>query len=172
VNKRIILLAVGVSIWAVACSSTSTSTTGTTAAGTGGGSTSTPAGAPSTTPGTSSGTISGTTSGSTPGSTANGQIPVYGKNDLNISTAVGQEFAIELESNASTGYTWTYTQTGSALKLVDETKSAGGTKPGAPGTQRFTFKATVSGASYLDFTYARSSPGPDDTKLRYDVTIA
>lgn len=171
-NKRIILLAVGVSIWAVACSSSSTSTTGTTAAGTGG-STATTGQAPATTAGSTPRSTPGSTTGSTPGSTANGQsIPVYGKNDLDISTAVGQEFVIELESNASTGYRWTYTQEGSALELVDQKSISGGSTPGAPGSQRFTFKATVSGASYLDFTYARSTPAPDDTKLRYDVTIS
>jgi len=168
--KKLILLVIPLGaallVTAAACSSTSTSTTGTTAAA--GGSSSTAASS------TGGATMPTTTAGSSPGSagsTPSGNIPVYGKTDLNITTAVGQEFAIELESNPSTGFSWTYSQVGGALELVDQTKATSSGPPGSGGTQRFTFKAKVSGASYLDFVYARSNPGPDDTKLRYDVSI-
>jgi len=46
-----------------------------------------------------------------------------------------------------------------------------GATPGAPGLQRFTFKANTARTDALEFIYARSKPGNDDSKLHIDVTI-
>jgi formylglycine-generating enzyme required for sulfatase activity/predicted secreted protein len=78
-----------------------------------------------------------------------------------ISVAVGKEFKISLESNPSTGYSWSLAESlPSWLELVDKTYIA--TDPGmigGGGTEYWTFRATASGSTNLTFQYMRPWEG-------------
>ncbi len=72
---------------------------------------------------------------------------------------IGDEIVIELESNASTGYSWELAQPES-IPMV-ELRSSVYTAPdsdlvGAPGTQTFTFEAVESGAGVIRLEYIRN----------------
>lgn len=72
---------------------------------------------------------------------------------------VGEEFTVELESNASTGYEWKMTQgpDTSILGLTtDEFVAPQTTMPGAPGMHVWRFKALKAGKTNMVFEYARS----------------
>ena len=76
-----------------------------------------------------------------------------------ISTNVGQEFVIALDSNPTTGYNWEEHHDDSLLSLVDDEykpdeKAAG--LVGAGGTQYFQFKALKTGETIIIVTYKRS----------------
>ncbi|MBI2705993.1 MAG: protease inhibitor I42 family protein [Actinobacteria bacterium] len=128
------------------------------------------------TPSTSTPPSPGTAASAPRGSTASASGttlapgPTYGAADTSISAATNETFTIKLESNPSTGYRWTYTAQGESVKLAEETSdNPGGI--GAPGSQLFTFQAISPGATMLVFTYARSTPAPDDKTVTYDVAV-
>lgn len=72
----------------------------------------------------------------------------------------GQLLAIELDSNASTGYTWEIVEDGSpVLEPAPVPASAAPTvapMPGAGGTSRWRFRAAQSGTTNLRLVYRRS----------------
>ena len=83
-----------------------------------------------------------------------------------IEVVAGQQFAVALESNPTTGFQWevtidnsgTYTQVGAGEY------TQGATKPGmagAGGTVRFTFQAAKAGTGSVKFTYRRSFEPPN-----------
>jgi predicted secreted protein len=95
---------------------------------------------------------------------------------LPIAVVRGQEFAIELESNASTGYVWTIT-TPPDPALVETLTPEGNTQAhsasggvGAPGSTIFEFKGEASGSTPVTFTYARPS-APDENPSSTTFTI-
>jgi len=79
----------------------------------------------------------------------------------NVHVLVGEEFKISLESNPSTGYTWSLAESlPTWLVLVDKTYIA--TNPGLPGgggTEYWTFRATAPGSETLAFRYMQSWVG-------------
>jgi inhibitor of cysteine peptidase len=79
---------------------------------------------------------------------------VYHEGD-SIEVAKGAEFVIALPATPSTGYSWTAGDD-AEVTLVSSRQIAGGSQPGAAGTQELTFRATNTGTSTLDLAYARS----------------
>ena len=75
-----------------------------------------------------------------------------------ISVKVGEQLAVELPSNATTGFSWTVADDG-PLTQVGESEyetEAGPDVVGAGGTETFTFKAERAGAGTLKLEYRRS----------------
>jgi predicted secreted protein len=75
---------------------------------------------------------------------------------------VGQQFAVLLHSNPSTGYGWTAQFDAKALSQVSKTyeSSQATPMPGSGGTDRFLFQGLTAGPADLKFTYARSFDPP------------
>ena len=74
-----------------------------------------------------------------------------------VTVNVGEEFFIALQSNVSTGYSWTQ-QTGDGAVLTYEgnvKQNPNPTVPGAPGQQIFIYHANRSGTSTITFQYSR-----------------
>jgi inhibitor of cysteine peptidase len=80
--------------------------------------------------------------------------PVYHQGDT-IAVAEGAEFVIALPANPSTGYSWTAGDDDGDVAFVSSRQLAGGSQPGAAGTQELTFRATSAGTSTLHLAYAR-----------------
>ncbi len=99
---------------------------------------------------------------------------VYGEGDTEISVAGGDDFVIELESNASTGYEWRATSSDEAVVSEQHREYV---KPstdrlGAPGQQRFVFSAGSAGSAALTLLYARGfEDGADAREVTYSVTV-
>jgi len=92
-----------------------------------------------------------------------------------VNVRAGESFAIRLESNPTTGYSWTVTGVPQATvaALVDpegtfEEPDSGAM--GAPGFQVFDFDAVASGTTEVEFTYARSFD-PEDNPTVTTVTV-
>jgi inhibitor of cysteine peptidase len=98
--------------------------------------------------------------------TCNG-CPTYDESDTAITASPGDDFVIELESNASTGYEWTATVSDAAVvrAIADEYVGADTDLVGAPGTQRFVFEPVAAGSASIVLRYARSFE-PDDPSAR------
>ena len=98
--------------------------------------------------------------------------PVYHQGDT-IDVAVGEEFVVALPATPSTGYTWTAAGNPD-VTFVSTRQVAGGSQPGAEGTQEMTFTGRQAGESQLVFTYARSfektDPPAKTAKLPLTVT--
>jgi formylglycine-generating enzyme required for sulfatase activity len=89
-----------------------------------------------------------------------------------VTTLVGEEFKISLDSNPSTGYSWSLAEhLPDWLELLDKTYVA--TDPGViggGGTEIWTFRATGSGSATLTFEYQRPwEDKPIQTQV-YQVT--
>ncbi len=109
--------------------------------------------------------------------------PVYTEadNGSKVQAAVGDEFAIRLAENPSTGYTWTLAQP-SGLKLVrdefeqpDASPVPGGPSPalvGAPGTRVFEFEVTGTGTQLVQAVYHRTWEAKEDAGTReFTLTV-
>lgn len=79
---------------------------------------------------------------------------VYHEGD-SIDVAVGEEFVVALPATPSTGYTWTAAGNPD-VTFVSTRQVAGGSQPGAEGTQQLTFEGREAGESQLLLSYARS----------------
>jgi predicted secreted protein len=79
-----------------------------------------------------------------------------------VNVKVGEQFAIALESNPSTGFGWTAKTDSRYLVQVSKDFSSGSATPmpGAGGTDRFIFITVQPGTVDLTFTYARSFDPP------------
>ena len=97
---------------------------------------------------------------------------VYHEGD-SIDVAAGEEFVVALPATPSTGYTWTAAGNPD-VTFVSTHQVAGGSQPGAEGTQEMTFEGREAGESQLIFTYARSfektDPPAKIAKLPLTVT--
>lgn len=74
-----------------------------------------------------------------------------------VTVQIGEEFFIALQSNPSTGYSWTQ-QTGDGSVLAYEgnvRQNPSTATPGAPGQQIFIYHANRTGTSTLTFQYSR-----------------
>jgi len=84
----------------------------------------------------------------------------------------GDTVVISLESNPTTGYSWTAKYDQTLLELVDEAFTPpGSTLMGAPGTQKFTFKALTAGTAKVTFEYVRPWEGEPADTAEYTVKI-
>ena len=93
-----------------------------------------------------------------------------------LSVSKGETFVIALESNPSTGFVWTVAQApdSAVVTLEDQTyEKPDSSAMGAPGTERFTFKAVAAGTTTIGLRYARPSDpdSPDNTNDTYTVTV-
>lgn len=74
-----------------------------------------------------------------------------------VTIQIGEEFFIALQSNPSTGYSWTQ-QTGDGSVLAYEgnvRQNPAAATPGAPGQQIFIYHANRTGTSTITFQYSR-----------------
>jgi predicted secreted protein len=78
-------------------------------------------------------------------------------NHGSVTVQKGSTLVIQLDSNASTGYQWFPVQNfNNVLRLVKTQYKAGDKRPGASGTQIFTFQVVGNGTLWLRFLYQRS----------------
>lgn len=90
--------------------------------------------------------------------------------------AVGDEFTITLESNATTGFGWTLEEQPPAnvLELVDDIYVAPDADlVGAPGHQELTFRAVGDGSTFIQLWYIRpwDDPPAPDGRAQYEVIV-
>lgn len=91
-----------------------------------------------------------------------------------IEATVGQEFAIVVESNPTTGYEWTVTgnPADSIAVPIGAAPVTKGSMPGQGGIQTFTFKASGAGTTKITLTYARSfDPEDNPTVQEYTLVV-
>jgi inhibitor of cysteine peptidase len=96
--------------------------------------------------------------------------------DQTLMLAVGQQAAIELEENPSTGYRWGVDATASSnlsiLRIGDlgfSQDSGGKRLLGAPGIHRWSVQATSAGGASVSFVYRR--PWEATFARKHQVTI-
>jgi inhibitor of cysteine peptidase len=98
--------------------------------------------------------------------------PVYHQGD-SIDVGVGDQFVVALPATPSTGYTWTAAGNPD-VTFVSTRQLAGGSQPGAAGTQELTFEGRQPGGSQLVLTYARpfekADPPAKTAKFPLQVT--
>lgn len=101
-----------------------------------------------------------------------GSVPVYHEGD-SITVDNGKQFVIELTANPSTGYSWDAGKNPNVKLVSSEQVAASSAAPGAPGTQRMTFKAYNTGSSTLELAYARPFEGgvPPAQTASFDVKV-
>ncbi|MEN6615874.1 MAG: protease inhibitor I42 family protein [Syntrophorhabdus sp.] len=95
-----------------------------------------------------------------------------------ISVARGEIFSLSLESNPSTGFSWQFIERekpGAVIFLsrVYEAPKSSRPMPGAPGRERFTFRAQSPGEEELVFQYLRpwEKNIPVGTTLTFRVKV-
>jgi inhibitor of cysteine peptidase len=88
----------------------------------------------------------------------NDENPIVGKDDpKNITIKQGEQFAIQLESNPTTGYEWIPEFNDSIINLTSHSfESWQPGMPGASGNDTFAFDGLSHGQTNLEFTYKRS----------------
>ena len=98
-----------------------------------------------------------------------------GSDVLQITSQVGDPFAVELPQSASTGYVWQPTggtAPGTVVKLVEDFVLAEGKAPGSPGTHYFVYESTATGTGTLEFSqFPPGSQEPSST-LNAEVTVS
>jgi len=101
-----------------------------------------------------------------------GSVPVYHEGDA-ITVDNGKQFVIELTANPSTGYSWDAGKNPNVKLVSSEQVAASSAAPGAPGTQRMTFKAYNTGSSTLELAYSRPFEGgvPPAQTASFDVKV-
>jgi inhibitor of cysteine peptidase len=74
-----------------------------------------------------------------------------------VGLELGQELVIKLESNRSTGYSWSLAETENPIltSLGEPTYQTSGALPGAGGFETWRFRATKIGRKTLKFEYRR-----------------
>ena len=102
-------------------------------------------------------------------------ITTYTNPSQTINTTVNGEFAIALDSNPTTGYSWNASYDTSMLSLEKEKYQPSEKEPGlvgAGGTQYYQFKALKAGSTEINLTYLRSwEEEPIDRKV-FTVVIS
>ena len=96
-------------------------------------------------------------------------ITTYTDPSQTINATVNGEFAIALDSNPTTGYSWNVSYDASLLSLEKEKYQPSEKEPGlvgAGGTQYYQFKALKAGSTEINLTYLRSwEEEPIDQKV-------
>lgn len=99
---------------------------------------------------------------------------LFGAPDTQINVKVNEQFVIQLESNATTGYSWFVTQISNSAvvsKLSEEYIPPTSSALGAPGAQKFTFKALAVGTSGITLQYKRGEAGTAADTKTFSVTV-
>jgi inhibitor of cysteine peptidase len=86
----------------------------------------------------------------------------YADPEAAIQVAVGEQFAVELTGNPSTGYTWQVRVDGQLLELLGQEFEPSGEGVGAGGVEVFRFRAVAAGETEIACAYRR----PWDTESR------
>lgn len=103
--------------------------------------------------------------------------PVITANDAAapVTVKAGEDFLIALQSNRTTGYTWTAKVGDSKIAAYEGNayESPSSTQAGAPGEQIFIFHANRTGTTTIDFGYARPfEPNVAPAKtLTFSITV-
>lgn len=85
-----------------------------------------------------------------------------------------EPFRVQLEENATTGYSWTYQSSSASVKRIGEKSepiAAQADLVGAPVQKTWTFRADRPGTYTLTFVYARSWEANDSTAQTITYTI-
>jgi len=102
-------------------------------------------------------------------------ITTYSNPAQTINATVNGEFAIVVDSNPTTGYSWNINYDASLLSLEKEEYNPSKMEPGmvgAGGKQHYQFKALKAGSTEINLTYGRSwEEGYIDQKV-FTVTIS
>lgn len=98
------------------------------------------------------------------------------ENQANIEVKNGQEFTIVLNSNPSTGYSWSISDTydKSIVQAIGNVFKPSSTKKiGAPGEELWTFKGAGRGNTKINFTYSRKWEGKSsqETLKNFSLTV-
>ena len=96
-----------------------------------------------------------------------------------IGVGVGDEFTVNLCSNASTGFRWIEMPDVSnpgvlrqvSHEFIGPSEKADPPPPGTPGSQIWTFKALEEGTSTLSFEYSRNWEGGEKGEWRFVLTV-
>lgn len=88
-----------------------------------------------------------------------------------IHVGVEETFAIELEGNPTTGYTWHARLPQRCLDLVEHEFSVAGRKAGAAGMEIFRFRAREVGQTEVMFAYRRPWGGTVREMRRFQVEV-
>jgi len=86
----------------------------------------------------------------------------YADPEAAIQVAVGEQFAVELTGNPSTGYTWQVRVDGQLLELLGQEFEPSGDGVGAGGVEVFRLRALAAGETEIACAYQR----PWDTESR------
>jgi inhibitor of cysteine peptidase len=94
-----------------------------------------------------------------------------------ITVTNGEAFEIVVDSNPSTGFVWTVAEEpDSAVATLEDQvyEKPDSSALGAPGTERFTFKAVGTGTTTVALNYARPSDpdSSDNTTDSYTITVS
>jgi inhibitor of cysteine peptidase len=91
------------------------------------------------------------------GKDSDDSVTIYQQSGQTVAVGVGQQFAVQLEANPTTGYTWQLTaDPGAPVQVLGHSYSpAPPQQPGSGGTELFTFKAVAAGTTTLAFGYLR-----------------
>ena len=79
----------------------------------------------------------------------------YADPETTIQVTAGEEFAIALEGNPTTGYTWQVHTDSRHLELLDQTFVRGGERVGAGGQEVFRFRVLAAGETEIACEYRR-----------------
>ena len=96
-----------------------------------------------------------------------------------IEVGVGDEFTINLCSNASTGFQWIDMANINDPNILEQTsheyigpsQKVDPPAPGTPGSQVWSFKALESGTSFLSFEYSRDWDGGEKGEWTFVLTV-
>ena len=89
-----------------------------------------------------------------------------------IQVAAGDEFAIELTGNPTTGYTWQVRVDSQQLELLGQEFEPGGEGVGAGGCEVFRFRALVGGETEIDCEYRRPWDRESRDSRRFRVSAS
>ncbi len=88
-----------------------------------------------------------------------------------IQVTAGEEFALELAGNPTTGYMWQITADSRHLELLGQKFEAGGEGVGAGGREVFHFRALADGETELACEYRRPWDKESRATRRFRVVI-
>jgi predicted secreted protein len=102
-------------------------------------------------------------------------VRVFGEGSADVRVKAGDDFALQLESNITTGYTWQFADKPdeAVVRLVDERYEAPADKGpvGAGGQQRFTLHAVAKGTTIIKLHYVRPWEQPPVPNREATFTI-